>query len=295
MPNFILENDDTTVGKTNESNVESQEKTETVETESEETKETPTEQTTESATSEEESQVEIDGEKVPVSKLKEWKEAYGNDSRWKDKNRKESERINAEKRELDSLKLLKPALEQRPDILQQLLAPKRDIDAEVQSHYGRRPDPYADPNQFAQWEYVKDQLLREQTTFHLQAQTKQDYARAEAVRTNDEVFQSGHSAYFKEKLVDGPEFMDMQRWIMENVKDRHGAYPKNSFDIAFAALYPERKMRSEKVQTVKDVLKSQEKAVPAKKEGVQKTETQSELNESESAFVAEANARRSKR
>lgn len=297
MPNYVIENDDTT----SESNVESQEQAE-VQTESEgtplpgetQTEETQVEQTvsdTPTKTESPEPVVEIEGEKVPVSKLKEWKEAYGNDSKWKDKNRREAERINAEKRELEALKLLKPALEQRPDILQQLLTPKRDIDAEVQAHYGRRPDAYADPQAFAQWEYVKDQLLSEQTTTRLQTQAKQEMARENANRANEELYQSGVASYYKEKLVDASEFADMQRWIMENIKDKHGVYPKNSFDVAFAALHPERKMRTEKIETVKSVLKSQQQAVPAKQPGVQKAETTSELTESESAFVAEMRAR----
>jgi hypothetical protein len=297
MPNFVIENDDMTE---EESNVASQDETvETTESQAEETEETVTEQPSEETPAEEETQeptVEIDGEQVPLSEVKRLREEYKNDSAWKDKNRRESEALNREKKELESLKLLKPALEQRPDLIKELLQPKRDIDADVRAHYARRPDPYADPQAFANWEYMKDQLLREQTTEALNKQSEARLSQQEAQRHNDDLFQKGVSSYLEEKVVDQSDFMEMQRWILENVKDKNGKYPMNAFDIAYTALYSDRKARKEKVNTVKSILKSQEKAKPAVSKGTQKAqESDNELSESERAFVAETAARRPKR
>lgn len=297
MPNFVIENDDTT----EESNVASDEQTaETAESQAEETEETVTEQPSDESPDTEESQeptVEIDGEQVSLSEIKKLREEYKNDSAWKDKNRRESEALNREKKELESLKLLKPVLEQRPDIIKELLQPKqRDIDVEVREHYARRPDPYADPQAFANWEYRKDQLLREQTTAALQKQAETRIAQQEAQRHNDDLFQKGVTSYLKEKTVTDGEFMEMQRWILENVKDQNGKYPMNAFDIAYTALFSDRKVRSEKVNTVKQILKSQEKAKPAVQKGSQKAqESETELSESEQGFVAEMNARKPRR
>ena len=297
MPNFVIENDDKTE---EESNVASQDETvETTESQAEETEETVTEQPSEEAPAEEETQeptVEIDGEQVPLSEVKRLREEYKNDSAWKDKNRRESEALNRDKKELESLKLLKPLLEQRPDIIKEILQPKRDVDAEVREHYARRPDPYADPQAFANWEYMKDQLLREQTTQAISKQSQERLSQQEAQRHNDDLFQKGVSSYLEEKVVDQSDFMEMQRWILENVKDKSGKYPMNAFDIAYTALYSDRKARKEKVNTVKSILKSQEKAKPAVSKGTQKAqESDNDLSEAERAFVSEVQARKPKR
>lgn len=294
MLNFILENDDKIEEQSNVADPKEtvEETTEVAGTEQPE--KTQTEQpSTETATEEEtqEPTIEIDGEQVPVSKVKQWKEEYAQDSKWKDKNRRESEALNQQKREYDSLKLLVPALQQRPDILQELLQPKRDIDAEVQAHYRRKPDPYADPQNSAAWEYQKDQLLLEQAAQRQNTIAMQHLAQEEAKRNNDDLFGRGVEKFLEAKKVDVGEFQDMQRWILENVKDARGKYPMNAFDIAYAALYGDRKVRSEKVEAVKTVLKSQAAAKPATEHGTQKVQSDNELSESDAAFVSTMHAK----
>lgn len=192
--------------------------------------------------------VELDGEKIPLSQLKKWKEDFSNDSKWRDKNRRESEELNRKRQELAPLELLKPYLEQRPEILQQILTPpkQRNYESELTAHYGKRPDG-TDYNAYVQWEQGRDQLIREQAKtealFEARTVLSQEAARS---------FNNSLEADARTKYVDGgklthEEFGRAINWIVENVNLSKGQAPKEAFDVAYMVLYKDKYERDIKL------------------------------------------------
>lgn len=198
-------------------------------------------------------EVEIGGEKLSAKQILEWKEKYGRDSKWVQQNEARAAELNRQEEELRQLRLLKPYLEQRPDVLQQLILPKqeRNYDQELQNLYNNKPDPNIYPNEYLQWELQKD-LLRDERAIYLsekkaEARLQQQYSQAE----NMKIETDARAKYLSNGVVSQPEYTKMTEWIFQNVQPRNGVYPKESYDVAFKILYEDKFLSQIKLDTAK--------------------------------------------
>jgi len=247
--------------KTVESNVggEGQQVAETAteETQPEETTESAEQHTEEVETQQEEPVIELDGEKIPHSQIKKWKEDYANDSKWKDKNKRESEELNRKNERVRRLELLEPMLEQHPEVLQQLFTPTkpRDFDAELKAHYQKRPtanvDGTVDINAYNEWEYHKDILLSERASTLGRQQAEEKIQQSEAKLHNDRIEQDAYEKYVKSGKITDDEFRDAARFIVENVAVKNGKVPAGAFDMAYKIKFEERWLSEMKIDATK--------------------------------------------
>lgn len=196
---------------------------------------------------------DVEGEKVTAAQIKEWKEKYGRDSKWVQSNEARAAELNRQEEELRQLRALKPLLDQRPDVIQQLVQPRqqRDFDAELRNLYANRPDPNIDYNGYLNWEYQKDTLNREATAYTLQKQTEQKYLTQKAEEENSRVIDYGKQKYLDSKTVDASEFVRMTNWIDHNYKTQNGIVPKEAYDIAFKVLFEDKFLSQVKIDTAK--------------------------------------------
>ena len=233
--------------------------------------------------------------KVTVAQLKEWRKAAENKAEWQKSNTLKSQEIAAERKRLAEAEIIYNVLQKDPQKLQKLLAPEpeRDFDAELQSHYQKRPTE--DPNEYLRWEMEKDRLIAQKASTEAFNKARQQAAQEFVKETNDRVVNAAYDKY-KEKVND-EEFKDMASWISENVKPRlNGTYPESAFDIAYSVKHGNRDVERAKLETTKAVAKSIEKAKPASGENGQlkKTERTSPEDAEDEAFAEEIKARSKK-
>lgn len=186
--------------------------------------------------------VKIGGQEVPLSKAEQALKDYGNDQAWKDKNRRESEELNARRKRVERLELLEPMLEQRQDIVQQLFAPKpqRNIDAELAEHYSKRPTDQYDAAQVSAWEMKRDILNSDKIRMETESRIESVRAREEARLHNERVESQAAERYVKPGKVDQDDFQRMTDWIIQNLNLSSGKAPANAYDVAYRALYADR-------------------------------------------------------
>lgn len=216
------------------------------------------EQPTEVETPPEEPTVELDGEQVPLSQVKKWKEDYANDSKWKDKNRREGESINQQKERYRRLELLEPLIEQHPEVLQSLFTPTkpRDFDAELKAHYQKQlpTNPETgrlDDNAVAQWNYEKDILLSNRAEALAYNRAKEQTQQSEAKSHNERIETEAYDKYVKSGKITDDEFKDAARFIVENVAIKNGKVPSNAFDVAYKIQFEERWLSEMKIDQTK--------------------------------------------
>src|SRR5437867_3094208 len=66
---------------------------------------------------------DIDGEKLTASQIKELREKYERDSKWIQSNEARAAELNRQEEELRQIRAFKGLVDQRPDVLQQLIQP----------------------------------------------------------------------------------------------------------------------------------------------------------------------------
>lgn len=197
----------------------------------------------------EEPTFEVDGEKLTASQIKKLKEDYTNDSKWKARNQAEAEANKKARLEVAQLEYLKSVLEQRPEILQQLIAPpvKRDFDRELQEHYANVPSEY-DQAALIQWNLKRDSLIREQAA----SMANEVYQKQSQERDSRE-YHSRLERAWKEKYVDSgkltpEEFSSDLQWVVANVNPHNGKIPEQAFDHAFKILHEDKYLSGVKLE-----------------------------------------------
>jgi len=287
----ILENESETTEQVEKTN-EPQEQASEVEQTSEVAEETPQEKPVESQPQSAEPTIEIDGQAVPVSRAKEALEKYANDEKWTAKNTQRAQELAEKERTLQRKLMYADLVEQRPDLIPQLLAPKqtRDIDAELRNHWASRPDPYS--AEYPQWEYTKDMLLYEKAKTDGAKESEARFSTLTATTRNETLEKSAWAKL--QGKVSWDEFVQMAGYIKQTIRpDQHGAYPENSFDVAYRTLFWDKAIEESKLEATKRASDSIAKAKPASsltgasKPHEQKTQT----DEEDEAFAREIQER----
>jgi len=271
---------------------------ETTETETQEVPEkSGTEET--SQTKEGEAQVlEFNGEKFTAEELKEMREAYKNKSEWqKDFTQKsqaakeELRRIETEKKAIQEAMFIREKLSERPELLQQIYAPKqeRNFAEEERLLWSQRP-PDPSTQEYGNWEYQKTLFYNERAKQEAIQEALKQNKQTAAVDYNGQLSVQAWDKFSKEGVEEN-EFQDMAQWILSNLKQSDGKFPKNSYDIAYMAMFPDRQVRKEKIEATKKASQAIEKAKPANVEGASKT-TEKETSDDDDAFIAELRARK---
>lgn len=198
---------------------------------------------------------DVDGEKLTLSEIKRLREDYANDSKWRDKNRRESEELNTLRKKLAPLELILPQIEQRPEVLQQLFAPKKskDFDSAMREHYAKRPDG-TDLQAYTQWEIQKDNLIREQSTSQAEEMAYSKAQKEIASRHNNETESYGREKYVANGKLNSQEWEEMNRWIVDNIHAPNGMYDKRAYDIAFKTVFEDRWLADVKIKATKDAV-----------------------------------------
>lgn len=200
--------------------------------------------------------VEVDGEKIPHSQIKKWKEDFKNDSDWKRKNDERSAQLAAQEREVEQFRVLKPYLEKRPDIIQQLFqpAPQRDFNKEFSDLYTAQPDQFADPQKLQDWSIRRDNLIADKSATEAELRVRQQVEQQYSVTHNNKVEATGRDAYIKTGKVTDGEFLGMTQWIIKNLNPSQGRYPENAYDLAFKACHEDRFLADAKLKATQAVI-----------------------------------------
>jgi hypothetical protein len=241
-------------------------------------------------TSQEEPEVEVNGEKVKVSQLLEWRKSAENEARWQKSNTLKAQEIATERKRLAEAEVLYNMLQKDPARLQKILAPEpeRDFDAELQAHLRKRPTE--DPDAYLRWEAEKDSLLVEKASALAYAKTHQQASQEIAKKHNDSIVNAAYDEY-KGKVDEG-EFRAMADWVVQNIKSENNMYPEHSFKIAYQVLHGGRDVEKAKLEAAKSVGRSIEKARPASgNDGKLKQPDKEPRDEDDDAFVDEIHAR----
>jgi hypothetical protein len=299
MANFTLEQDDSP-----ESNVEVKEETKVEETseakkEEVETTEGAATQETETAVEEKvekEATVELDGQQIPLSQVKEALDVAKNQKDWLRNNTQKAQELADQKRQLQEFAYIAEQVKARPEILQQLFAPKpeRDIDAEIRQMYAQRPIDFSS-QEYVNWDYQVRTLEAEKVQQNILKQSQEHFSKTEAMRHNDTVYADGLSKY-KEK-TNADEFQQMSQWILQNVRpDQGGRYPKTAYDTAYRELFFEKAISEAKLEATRSVGKSIANAKPASGApgATKRTETKTPEELDEMLFLEEMAARNKK-
>lgn len=239
--------------------------------------------------------VEIDGEQVPISEVKRLREEYKNDSNWKDKNRRTSEELNAQRKELAQLELIKPLIEQHPEILQQLFTPKQNqnFETELQAHLSQEPDATQDWNAWRAWNFKKDELAVKVSEERAVNRLRTENLKRDADDHNLRLSNQAAKDFVDSGKATREEVQEMANWIVANIKDKNGRYPDNAFDIAYkATMNSDKEIRQAKLDATKSVQKSIEKAKPADSvNGANKRDQMTAEDIEEQEFIARAKAK----
>ena len=197
--------------------------------------------------------INIGGKEVPLSRAQKALADYENDNAWKDKNRRESEELNARRERVKRMELLEPLIEKRPEILQTLFAPAptRNYDTELAEHYAAQPDAF-DSNATAQWMMKRDQLLLEKQQSLMDAKIESVRAKEEARLHNERVEMSADEKYVKTGKVTPEEKRQLTEWILENTNTPYtGKAPANAYDLAYRVVFADRYERDIREDAVK--------------------------------------------
>ena len=238
--------------------------------------------------------VEVDGEKIPLSQVKKWREDTGNDSKWRLKNEQRSAELSRKEQELATLtRLVQPLIE---DAIRAKAAPQasKNYEAELAAWEQKRPDDPFSP-EFKEWDKQRLQMVREQTREESIAAVEQKISERESTSNNSRIETEAFEKYSK-KGVDEQGFRDMAEWIKSNLNRGPKGYPANCFDIAYRELHQEEVVAEAKVKSTEEVRKSVLNAKPAKPEtGVnKKIETPTPEEQEDAEFVARVNSRNKK-
>lgn len=253
MEDVVLEKDDSE-GATSQESVETEKQPETVTATTEEEKQPET--------SQEEPEVEIEGEKVTVAQLKEWREAAKNQKEWQKSNTVKAQQIAEDRKRLQQAEMLYDFFQKNPEKFQKIVAPEpaRDFNTELETLYQQRPTE--DPNEYWKWEQKKDRLIAEKAAAEAAERVKQQTVQEFSRKHNEDVVRQAAEKY-KDK-VSADEFEGMTRWIMENVRPKEGnIYDQKAFDMAYTILHGDKVVEEAKLNAVKSVARSIEKAKPA--------------------------------
>jgi len=296
MPNFTLEQDDSP-----ESNVETQ-----VETKAEETSEgkkeevettegaatQETETVTEEKPAEKEATVELDGQQIPLSQLKEALDIAKNQKEWNRKNTQSAQEIADQKRQLQEAAYIAEQVKSHPEILQQLFAPKpeRDIDAEIRQMYAQRPVEF-NSQEYVNWDYQMRMLESEKVQQNVLKRSQESLSRTTAKEHNDTVYAEGLEKYREKTNPD--EFRQLQEWIIKNLSPDNGKFPKDSFDKAYRILFFDRAVSEAKLEATQKLGKSIAQAKPASGApgATKRTETKTLEEQDEADWLEEMKAR----
>jgi hypothetical protein len=241
-----------------------------------------------------EQEFEVDGEKLTASQIRELKKNYANDSSWKDKNRRESEELNKRSQKVSKLELIAPLIEQRPEVLQQLFAPKqeRNFQAELNALDAQRPNWQEDFPAYEAWKERRQEIKDAAKEQEFRSKARQDYLGGLAEQHNLNLDKEAKARYVDTGKITEEDMTKMAMWVARTIKpDANGSYPPESYDLAYNTIYGEKESRLGKLDAAQRTIQQIDKAKPADTEkGARKAEVQKTERELEDErFVEEAN------
>jgi hypothetical protein len=241
----------------------------------------------EPATAPEEPTVEVDGEKLTLSEIKKLRDERKQDADWKKSNTLKAEENARQARELQELAALKPLLQQRPDVLQQLFtaAPQRDFTKELETHYSTRPDDFAEANVKRDWELKRDQLLYQKSVIDAQLQVREQVQQQAAFNHNNTLDIKAKEKYGTK--INPSEFQNMVDWIRGHIKPNNGLYPEDAYDIAYKNLHEDKYLQDLKVNATQKIVDTLGNPNPPKGGGVRQNQpVLTQEDEGDGALVA---------
>jgi hypothetical protein len=206
---------------------------------------------------------EVDGEKLTPTQIREWRKKYDRDTKWVQANEERSAQLKRDETEISALRALKPYLDQRPDVLQQLFTPKpeRNFDTEIQQLYQYRPLDTGS-QEYVNWDYQVRNLYAEKAEARASHAAEEKYATQTAQQSNSVIERAAWTAY-KEK-VSQEDFVKMADYIKGNIRQgQFGAYPENCFDIAYRSLFWDKELERTRLETAQKAAKTISNAKPA--------------------------------
>ena len=238
---------------------------------------------------EEEPIVEVDGQRLTATQIKEALDSAKNKAEWQKSNTQKSQEIAEERRRIESERQelllgreVAARLKTRPDLANVLFAPEavRDPNAEYQALLGQRPqDIYS--QEYQRWEMQKDQLVRDIAKTEALRESEAKVSKYMAEQSNRETETEAVKKYVESSKVSQDEFRQMVNWVGENFQAKNGMFPKNCLDVAYRVLYSDREVTNAKLETSKAVVRAIEKAKPAKESAAISKEPDKELDESD--------------
>lgn len=249
------------------------------------------------ATSPPESEFEIDGEKLTASQIRELKKKYDRDTNWVQRNEARAAELKREREELAPLLAIKPILEQRPELYQQLFTPpqKRNYDAELQQLYMQEPDRNLYPEHWAAWKVQIGNTERDKYTAQIQETQTQAVAAQAANTHNTKLLGDAKSKFVSTGKLSDTELYDMATWVGQNIVPRNGMYPENSFDIAYLALHSQKAQRDVAVEAARKAIEPLKNARPVSQRGdngIKQPEVQpTPEDEDDNAFISMVKSR----
>lgn len=191
-----------------------------------------------------EPEISIGDRKMPLSKVEQALRDAENNEAWKDKNRRESEELNARRKRVERLELLEPMLEGRQDILQQLLTPtpKKDYDADIAAHFAAKPTDSYDAAAMSAWEMKRDMLNSEKTEAKMEARIEMVRAKEEAGMHNSSIETAARERFIKSKKVDEADFERMTEFVLKRqlFDQRTGKAHSDAYDLAYKSVFADR-------------------------------------------------------
>jgi hypothetical protein len=223
----------------------------------------PEPEPTPEGTANDEPSFELDGEKLTPTQVRDWKKKYDRDTKWVQANEERSAQLKRDETEISALRALKPYLDQRPDVLQQLFTPKqeRNFDTEIQQLYQYRP---VDTNsqEYVNWDYQVRNLYAEKAESRASHAAEEKYATQTAQQNNSTIERAAWTTY-RDK-VSQDDFVKMADYIKSNIRqDKFGAYPENCFDIAYRSLYWDKEIERTRLESAQKAAKTISNAKPA--------------------------------
>ena len=238
-----------------------------------------------------EAEVEIDGQRYTVTRVKEWQEAAKNKDQWQKSNTLKAQEIAAKRKTLEEAEAIYNVLKQNPEKLQKIFAPEpeRDFDKETQAHYSRRPLEYGD--EYVRWEQERDRLITEKATSQAFRLAQSQETQRSAKEHNESLANTAYDKYH-EKVTD-EEYQQMAGWLVNNLQPKNGKYPVEAFDVAYKVLYGDKDVESAKLSGAKALSDQIRKAKPASGEPgkLKQPETKTTSDEEDDKFLEEIRAR----
>jgi hypothetical protein len=237
-------------------------------------------------TTPEEPSIELDGQRLTATQIKEMKKAQEDRDKWQKANTQRAQELAEKERRLSKYALIDEAVQRNPNVLQTIFtpAPQVDLNADLQAHYNKRPADVFAPD-YAQWEMQKDLLLSQRAEQRAEEKATARILETEAREHNERIGTEAEKK-LRDKGRSVDEIMDIGRWVAENIKPRNGKYPQNAFEVAEKFLYGEEDSRSAKLEASRAAANSIQRAVPASGNGVSRNqEPKSPQDDEDSAFI----------